>query len=144
MTGLRWGAASDVGLLRSVNEDNVLTASPLFAAGGVAEHGFTHAVASGEPAAGSVLLWTRCLIPGGRAGEVTAEIPEGAVRSAVDGKPLQGYTAVVRANAPKAAAPATPTPVPAPVAAPTPAPTPNRLAARRAQNWARFLQLRRR
>ena len=31
MTGLRWGAASDVGLLRSVNEDNVLTASPLFA-----------------------------------------------------------------------------------------------------------------
>ncbi len=51
-------------------------ASPLFAAGGVAEHGFTHSVASGEPAADSVLLWTRCVIPGGRAGEVTAEIAE--------------------------------------------------------------------
>jgi serine/threonine protein phosphatase PrpC len=31
MTGLRWGAATDVGRLRSVNEDSVLTASPLFA-----------------------------------------------------------------------------------------------------------------
>src|SRR5215468_5581398 len=31
MTGLRWGAATDVGRLRTVNEDNVLTATPLFA-----------------------------------------------------------------------------------------------------------------
>ena len=31
MTGLRWGAATDVGRLRSINEDSVLTASPLFA-----------------------------------------------------------------------------------------------------------------
>jgi len=31
MTGLRWGAATDVGRLRSVNEDSVLTATPLFA-----------------------------------------------------------------------------------------------------------------
>ncbi len=31
MTGLRWGAATDVGRLRSINEDSVLTATPLFA-----------------------------------------------------------------------------------------------------------------
>ena len=31
MTGLRWGAATDVGRLRRVNEDSVLTATPLFA-----------------------------------------------------------------------------------------------------------------
>src|SRR3954453_13089626 len=38
-TGLRWGAATDVGRLRSVNEDNVLAASPLFAlAAGMGGH----------------------------------------------------------------------------------------------------------
>jgi hypothetical protein len=81
-------------------------------------------------------------------GEVTVEIPEGAVRSAADGKPIQGYSAVLR-SAPKAtapaapAAPAAPTVVPPQAAAPTPGT--NRPATRQpASAWARFLRLRRR
>ncbi|MFK3888924.1 alkaline phosphatase D family protein [Sphingomonas sp. NPDC079357] len=50
-----------------------LTAAPLLAAAGPLR-GFTHSVASGEPGADSVLLWTRCVMSA--AGEVTAEISE--------------------------------------------------------------------
>ncbi len=51
-----------------------LTAAPLFAAGTATARGFTHSVASGEPGADSVLLWTRCVLA--TPGEVTAEIAE--------------------------------------------------------------------
>lgn len=51
-----------------------LTAAPLFAADAGLARGFTHSVASGEPGADTVLLWTRCVMAG--AGEVTAEIAE--------------------------------------------------------------------
>ncbi|MDR6788701.1 alkaline phosphatase D [Sphingomonas sp. BE138] len=52
------------------------SATPLLAAAQGPARTFTHSVASGEPGPDSVLLWTRCVIDGGRPGEVTAEIAE--------------------------------------------------------------------
>ncbi|WP_294198530.1 alkaline phosphatase D family protein [uncultured Sphingomonas sp.] len=53
-----------------------LSTVPLLATAQTPERNFTHSVASGEPGPDSVLLWTRCVVPGGGAGEVTAEIAE--------------------------------------------------------------------
>jgi hypothetical protein len=78
-------------------------------------------------------------------GEVTVEVPAGAVRSATTGKPMDGYNAVLRpATPPKATTPPAAPVVPPQAAAPTPG-TKGPAARRPAGSaWARFLQLRRR
>ncbi|KTT71490.1 alkaline phosphatase D family protein [Sphingomonas endophytica] len=81
-----------------------LTAVPLFAATGGVARGFTHGVASGEPAANSVLLWTRCVLLDGTPGEVQAELSERpdmagarAVGAQITG-PWRDYTVKITAD----------------------------------------------